>query len=79
MDQFAIMKVTCSSARVGEKLDLFGETHDQAVLQEAVPEVYQVATEKEAQVVNLAESELMLHTFALKFEPGIKMRVPQRN
>ena len=49
--------MTCSSARVREKLDILGEKHDQAVLdmQKTVSEVYQVVTEKEAQVANLAE------------------------
>ena len=76
MDRLAKIKVTCSSARVREKLDILGEKHDQAVLdmQKTVSEVYQVVTEKEGQVANLAENVLMLHTFVLN-----KMEVPQRN
>ena len=57
MDRLAKIKVTCSSDRVREKLDILGGKHDQAVLdmQKTVSEVYQVVTEKEAQVANLAE------------------------
>ena len=57
MDRLAKIKVTCSSARVREKLDILREKHDQAVvdMQKTVSEVYQVVTEKEAQVANLAE------------------------
>ena len=53
LDELSKMKVTCSSARVREKLDILEEKHDQAVLD--MSEAYQVVTEKEAQVANLAE------------------------
>lgn len=51
------MKLTCSSARVREQMDILGEKHDQAVvdMQKTVAEVYQGVTEKEPQVANLDE------------------------
>ena len=51
------MKVTCSSQKVREKLDVIGEKHDQAIcdLKTDMCKAQELVTEKETQVVMLEE------------------------
>ena len=51
------MKVTCSSQKVREKLDVIGEKHDQAIfdLKTEMFKAQELVTEKQTQVVMLEE------------------------
>ena len=51
------MKVTCSSVKVREKLDLLGESHDKEILdfKKMMCEAHQLVTEKEARVSLLTD------------------------
>lgn len=55
MDRFTKMKVTCSSGKVREKLDVLGERHEQDVLdfKKTVSEAHQLVIEKDARVTML--------------------------
>ncbi|XP_078351448.1 uncharacterized protein LOC144636162 [Oculina patagonica] len=57
LNRLAKMKVTCSSDKVREKLDVLGEMHDQAVVdvQKNMSEGHQTVAEKEAEVATLIE------------------------
>ena len=52
------MKVTCSSGKVREKLDVLGKRHDQDVLdfKKTVSEAHQLVIEKDARVTMLKDA-----------------------